>query len=228
MEKQKVPPQIAIIMDGNRRWAKEHGLPTVEGHRKGVKAIEPIVRRASEIGVKGLVFWAFSTENWKRGEAEVSGIMYVFRGSLADEEIIDRMLENDVQIRTIGDTSRFAPDIQQGIKKLTDLSSRNKGIIVNFALNYMGDDEIMRGVNKAIAGGKMLETPDELIEYLDMKEKIDLIVRTSGEQRTSGFLIFQAAQAEHYYTSVLWPDFTPAEFDKAIMEYQRRDRRFGK
>lgn len=227
MGRENMPAQIGIIMDGNRRWAKERGLPAVEGHRKGAQMIEPIVKRAGEIGVKGLTLWAFSTENWQRDSGEVSGIMEVFRNALSDVSVVERMLKNNVQVRTIGDTSRFPADIQKGITFVEKRSSRNSGIVANFALNYGGRDEIRRATNKAIKAGKEV-TEEEFKKYLDMSEDVDLVIRTGGEQRTSGFLIYQAAPAEQYFTSLYWPDFTPEEFDRAITDYQKRQRRFGK
>lgn len=215
-------------MDGNRRWARERGLPPVEGHRKGAQMIEPIVRRAGELEVAGVTFWAFSTDNWKRESDEVSGIMEVFRNALSDTAIVDRMLKNNVQVRTVGDTSRFPSDIQKGMAFLEKRSSRNTGIIVNFALNYGGRDEVIRAVNKAIKAGKKTITEEEFKKYLDMPEDVEMVIRTGGEQRTSGFLIYQAALAEYYFTSVFWPDFTVEEFEKALLDFQKRDKRFGK
>ncbi|MFH1244501.1 MAG: polyprenyl diphosphate synthase [bacterium] len=220
LDTNNVPKHIAIIMDGNRRWAKKQGLAAIAGHAYAVdKVVENLIERAGELGVKYLTLWAFSTENWNRDEKEVTGLMNLFRKALMTK--VEKFIAKGARLRLIGDMSRFAPDIQEGMKKAIEASNKNDKITVTFALNYGGRDEIKRAVEK---GGKRFE------KYLDTAGTPDpeLIIRTGGEQRMSGFLMWQSAYSEWYFTETLFPDFGPAEFDKAIEEYQGRQRRFGK
>jgi len=215
-----IPNHIAIIMDGNRRWAKKRGLAAVAGHAFAVDSVvEQLIERAGELGVKYLTLWAFSTENWGREKDEVEGIMSLFRKALMTK--VQKFIEKGARLRMIGDISRFAPDIQEGMKKAMKASEQNTKIMVTFALNYGGRDEIKRAVEK---GGVDFE------KYLDTAgmPDPDLIIRTGGEQRLSGFLMWQSAYSELYFTETLFPDFGPKELDTAIEEYQGRQRRFGK
>ncbi len=215
-----IPNHIAIIMDGNRRWAKKRGLAAVAGHAFAVDSVvEQLIERAGELGVKYLTLWAFSTENWGREKDEVEGIMSLFRKALMTK--VQKFIEKGARLRMIGDISRFAPDIQEGMKKAMKASEQNTKITVTFALNYGGRDEIKRAVEK---GGVDFE------KYLDTAgmPDPDLIIRTGGEQRLSGFLMWQSAYSELYFTETLFPDFGPKELDTAIEEYQGRQRRFGK
>lgn len=220
LNKTNIPNHIAIIMDGNRRWAKQRGLAAVAGHAFAVDSVvEQLIERAGELGVKYLTLWAFSTENWGREKDEVEGIMSLFRKALMTK--VQKFIEKGARLRMIGDISRFAPDIQEGMKKAMKASEQNTKITVTFALNYGGRDEIKRAVEK---GGVDFE------KYLDTAgmPDPDLIIRTGGEQRLSGFLMWQSAYSELYFTETLFPDFGPKELDTAIEEYQGRQRRFGK
>ena len=215
-----IPNHIAIIMDGNRRWAKGKGLSAIAGHAYAVEnTTEALIERAGELGVKYLTLWAFSTENWGRAEDEVSGLMNLFRKALMTK--VQKFIEKGARLRMIGDMSRFAPDIQEGMNIAMKASEQNTKIMVTFALNYGGRDEIKRAVEK---GGVDFE------KYLDTAgmPDPDLIIRTGGEQRLSGFLMWQSAYSELYFTETLFPDFGPKELDTAIEEYQGRQRRFGK
>lgn len=220
MKQLTIPNHIAIIMDGNRRWAKGHGLNVLAGHQKVANEIlEPLVEHAAERGIKYITFWAFSTENWNRDRTEVEGIMRIFRHVIKKRWA--RLHEKGVRVRVIGDISKFSPDIQESLKKVIEQTKDNKKITAVFALNYGGRDEIKRAVKK---GGKDFE------KYLDTQDipDPDLIIRTSGEQRLSGFLPWQSVYSELYFPSWFMPEFTPEKLDEAIEEYKRRLRRFGK
>ena len=186
---------------------------------KPAQVTESLIERAGELGVKYLTLWAFSTENWNRDEKEVTGLMNLFRKALMTK--VERFIAKGARLKMIGDMSRFAPDIQEGMKRAMAASEKNDKITVTFALNYGGRDEIKRAVEK---GGKQFE------KYLDTAEMSDpeLIIRTGGEQRTSGFLMWSSAYSEYYFTDKLFPEFSPGELDKAIEEYQKRQRRFGR
>ena len=231
----KTPTHVAIIMDGNRRWAAKRGLGPVDGHRVAAeKTIEPIVERAISLGVKYLTFWAFSSENRNRDKVELSGLFRVFREALKTQ--VKRLSEKGVRIRMIGDVSWFPIDIVKRVKEMITLTKNNDTITVSFALNYGGRDEILRTVKKIIkeveVGSLTLERLDEaeFSNHLDTAgiPDPDLIIRTGGEMRLSGYLPWQAVYAELYFTKVLFPDFSPKELDKALTDFSKRDRRFGK
>lgn len=215
-----IPKHVAIIMDGNRRWAKKQGLSAVGGHNYVVdKIIEPIIERCGELGIKYLTLWAFSTENWGRDKEEVGGIMQLFKRALMEK--VEGFIKKGARLKMIGDMSKFSPELQEGMRKAMRESEENTKITVTFALNYGGRDEIVRAVGK---GGVDFE------KYLDsagMPEP-DLIIRTGGEQRMSGFMMWSAAYSEYYFTDTLMPEFTTEKFDEAIEDYQGRARRFGK
>lgn len=220
LDQANIPNHIAIIMDGNRRWAKAKGLPVIAGHAYAVeKTVEELIERAGELGVEYLTLWAFSTENWGRAEDEVTGVMNLFRKALQNK--VGKFIEKGARLRLIGDMSRFSSDIQEGMKRAMLASEKNTKITVAFALNYGGRDEIKRAVQ---VGGADFEKNLDTYEMPDP----DLIIRTGGEQRTSGFLMWSGAYAEWYFTDLLFPDFTPEKLDLAIEEYQNRQRRFGK
>lgn len=220
LDQTNIPNHIAIIMDGNRRWAKKRGLPAIAGHAYAVEhAVEALIERAGELGVEYLTLWAFSTENWGRAEEEVTGLMNLFRKAI--ETKAGKFIDKGARLKLIGDMSRFSPDIQEGMKRVMKQSEKNTKITVTFALNYGGRDEIKRAVEK---GGVEFE---KHLDTASMPDQ-DLIIRTGGEQRTSGFLMWSGAYAEWYFTDLLFPDFTPEEFERAIEEYQGRQRRFGK
>ncbi len=219
----KIPKHVGIIMDGNRRWAKKRGLTAIAGHAMAVdKVAEDLSERAGELGVEYLTLWAFSTENWDRDKQEVAGIMKLFRKALSSK--IEKFVEQGAKLQMIGDMSRFDEDIQEGMKKAEEASKNNTKITVTFALNYGGRDEILRAVEKSRENGESLENNLDTVGMPDP----DLIIRTGGEKRLSGFLTWQSVYAELYFTDLLFPDFSPAEFDKALEEYERRQRRFGK
>lgn len=220
IDKTKIPKHVAIIMDGNRRWAKAKGLGAVAGHAFAVDSVvEQLIERAGEMGIEYLTMWAFSTENWKRDEQEVNGIMNLFRKALMTK--VEKFIAKGARLKMIGDISKFAPDIQEGMKKAMQVSEKNDKITVTFALNYGGRDEIQRAVGK---GGADFEKHLDTVGMPDP----DLIVRTGGEQRLSGFMMWQSAYSELYFTETLFPDFGPEQLDMAIEEYQGRQRRFGK
>ena len=227
-----VPQHIAIIMDGNGRWAKNRGLPRTAGHAAGAEAFRKIANYCRSIGVKYLTVYAFSTENWKRSEEEIAGIMKLLGAYL--KEAIRDMEKNHVRFKFFGDLSRLDPKLQ---KLCLDAENRSKefDVQVNFCLNYGGRDEIVKAAQafaRDVAEGK--RTPEELTEevlsgYLYSADVPDpeLIIRPSGEQRTSNFLLWQSAYSEYVFLNVLWPDFGPADLDEAIAQYNRRNRRFG-
>ena len=228
------PPQhIAIIMDGNGRWAKNRGLPRTAGHAAGSEAFRKIANYCRTLGVKYLTVYAFSTENWKRSKEEVSGIMKLL-GRYMKEVLMD-MEKNGVCFRFFGDLSRLSPDLQKICREVEERSSAYHDVQVNFCLNYGGRDEIVRAARtfaQEVAEGK--RQPEELTEdllssYLYSADIPDpeLIIRPSGEKRTSNFLLWQSAYSEFVFMNVLWPDFGPRDLDEAIAEYHRRNRRFG-
>lgn len=222
-----IPTHIAIIMDGNRRWAKEHNLPVLAGHQKVADDIlEPLVEHGAAVGVKYMTFWAFSTENWNRDAKEVDGIMRIFRHTIAKRW--QRLHEKGVRVRVIGDISRFAPDIQKALHDVMKQTADNKKITVVFALNYGGRDEIVRAVRSLPVHTNVTE--DDISRALDTHDMPDpdLIIRTSGEQRLSGFLPWQGTYSELYFPNWHMPEFTPEKLDEAIAVYASRTRRFGK
>lgn len=228
----RVPNHIAIILDGNGRWAKKRGMPRSYGHVKGCENLEDICEVAKELGVKYLTVYAFSTENWKRSKEEVDGLMKLFRNYL--KKCIKISQKNNMRVKVIGDTTAFDPDIQESIKKLEDFSKDFTELHFQIALNYGSRDEITRAVNRMLEDQKAgkLETPvseDTISNYLDTAgiPDPDLMIRTSGELRLSNYLLWQLAYTEFYFTDVPWPDFKKDELVKAIEKYNERDRRYG-
>ena len=232
MEKIAPPRHIAIIMDGNGRWAKKRGLPRTAGHAAGGEAFRRIANYCRTLGVEYLTVYAFSTENWKRSEEEVGGIMRLLHKYLT--EALEDMEKNRVRFRFFGDLSRLNPQLR---KLCLDAESRSSDydVQVNFCLNYGGRDELVKAAAafaKDVAEG--IYKPEDLTEellssYLYSKDVPDpeLIIRPSGEMRTSNFLLWQSAYSEYVFMNVLWPDFSPEDLDQAIEEYHRRNRRFG-
>lgn len=228
-----VPNHIAIILDGNGRWAKERGLPRSYGHIKGCENLEKICDIAKEMGVKYLTVYAFSTENWKRSREEVEGLMKLFRNYLRKCQKIAR--KNNMCVRVIGEPSAFDSDIQEGIRTLEEYSKDFTELHFQLALNYGSRDEITRAVKRMLKDqeeGKLSHTEvteDTVSNYLDTHgiPDPDLMIRTSGELRLSNFLLWQMAYTEFYFTDVAWPDFDKKELTKAIEKYNNRDRRFG-
>ena len=232
-EEYEIPQHVAIIMDGNGRWAKKRLMPRNFGHKEGAKVVEQICEDAHELGIKYLKVYAFSTENWKRSVEEVTGIMNLLRRYLVD--CIERASKNDMRVRVIGDRTALDTDIVEKINELEEKTKQYTGLNFTIALNYGGRDEIRRATVKLVRDvkeGKLSE--DEIDEniissYLDTADMPDpdLMIRTSGEQRLSNYLIWQLAYAEYYYTDVLWPDFTIEDLKAAIRYYNGRERRFG-
>ena len=228
----RVPNHIAIILDGNGRWAKKRGMPRNFGHVKGCENLENICEVAKELGVKYLTVYAFSTENWKRSKEEVDGLMKLFRNYL--KKCIKISQKNNMRVKVIGDITAFDSDIQESIKKLEDFSKDFTDLHFQIALNYGSRDEITRAVNRMLEDQKAgkLETPvseDTISGYLDTAglPDPDLMIRTSGELRLSNYLLWQLAYSEFYFTDVPWPDFKKEELVKAIEKYNERDRRYG-
>ena len=228
-----IPNHVAIILDGNGRWAKKKGMPRTYGHVKGCENLEKICSVAKELGVKYLTVYAFSKENWKRSKEEVDALMKLFRNYM--KKCIKISRDNKMQVRVIGDPTAFDPDLQEKIKELEEYSSQYDELYFQIALNYGSRDEIKRAVQKMAEDVKAEKlNPEEISEqtisdYLDTKglPDPDLLIRTSGEERLSNFLMWQLAYTEFYFTDVAWPDFNKAEFEKAIAKYNQRDRRFG-
>ncbi|MCL2168523.1 MAG: isoprenyl transferase [Defluviitaleaceae bacterium] len=221
-----LPHHVAIIMDGNGRWAKKFLMKREAGHRAGAQALRRLVDAMNEAGFKVLTVYAFSTENWKRSEAEVSYLMGLIHEYL--DRYIDDAHKKNVQIRIIGDTTALEPALRVKIAELTEITKNKDGLLLNIAVNYGGKDEIVRAVRSINAKGEEI-TEDAISCHLDTKDlpDPDLIIRTSGEMRLSGFLLWQAAYAEFYATDTLWPDFKTSDLYEAIYHYQKRERRFG-
>ena len=228
-----VPQHIAIIMDGNGRWAKKRGLPRNAGHTAGAKNVENICLAAKKLGVKYLTLYAFSTENWSRPEAEVKALMKLLAGYL--NKCVQTAHENKMHIRVIGDISRLSEKFQKQIIEVERVSSVYDGLNLTIAINYGSRDEMLRAMRSVCADVKEEKlVPEELTEelfgsYLDTRElpDPDLLIRTSGEQRLSNYLLWQLAYSEFYFTDVPWPDFGKEELEKAVEAYNKRDRRFG-
>ena len=233
MENLVIPKSIAIILDGNGRWAERRNLPRAMGHKAGCETLEKTVEDCVRMGVECLTVYAFSTENWKRSALEVGALMKLLRFYMV--KLIDVANKNNVKAVMIGDESRFEPDIRKGIKKLIEATKNNTGMVFAFAINYGGRDEIKRAVENIaddVESGKISKSDisEELISsYLDTKDlpDPDLLIRTSGELRVSNFLLWQIAYSEFYITDTLWPDFDKEELLKAIESYSHRQRRFG-
>lgn len=235
LDMNNIPSSVAIIMDGNGRWAEKRRLPRVMGHNAGMKAMREIVSTASQLGVKFLTVYAFSTENWNRSDEEINGIFKLLIKYVDCE--LDKIAKNNVKINILGDRERLARKVNEKIEQAIKRTEKNDGLIFNIALNYGGRDEILRSVKSVCQEVKsgVLQIDDidaEKFEKhlytgeLGVKDP-DLIIRTSGEIRISNFLLWQLAYSEMIFVDVLWPDFTPDIFKKTIMEYQRRSRRFG-
>lgn len=233
MATKEVPKHIGIIMDGNGRWAKKKMLPRVLGHRQGAKTLDKLLNDARGMGIEHITVYAFSTENWSRAEDEVKGIMGILREYI--NKYFRDYANSDFRVDSIGDLSKLAPDLQEDIAKLKEASKDKTGIHLTIAMNYGGRDEIKRAVQKIaqeVKEGKLApeDITEELIsDHLDSAGTPDpeLIIRTSGELRTSNFLMWQSAYSEYYITDKLWPDFTIDDLKEAIRSYQGRDRRFG-
>ena len=228
-----IPKHVAIIMDGNGRWAKERGLPRLSGHDAGMKAMKEIVKRASVLGVKHLTVYAFSTENWKRSEEEIGGIFNLLI-IYVDQELKE-LNDNNVKVNIIGDRNALSPKVNKSIDKALNRTKNNDGLQFNIALNYGSRAEIISSVKQIAKEMKKQNIdPDHIDEEMISNHLLtagmpdpDVIIRTSGEKRLSNFLLWQAAYSEFIFTETLWPEYSPDEFDKSIIEYQGRKRRFG-
>ena len=225
-----VPRHIAIIMDGNGRWAKRRLMPRVAGHRKGVEALRGVIRACAERGVSHLTVFAFSSENWRRPQEEVTLLMELFMRALENE--VARLHENNIRFRVIGDLSGFSERIQALIRDAEALTRNNTRLTFTVAANYGGRWDIVQAVKKLMASGLAVEDVNEaaLVRQLSMADmpEPDLFIRTGGEQRISNFLLWQLAYTELYFTEALWPDFDAVSLDEAIASYRARERRFGR
>ncbi len=224
-----IPNHVAIILDGNGRWAKAQGKPRLFGHKAGAKTLEKVCVDAYDLGVKVVTVYAFSTENWNRSETEVNGLLELLQyySSIG----VKLAADHNIRCHLIGDRSRLSESFQKAIAKVEDSSAKNTGLVLNIAINYGGRHEIMRAVKKIVNDGHNADevTEDLIASYLDTAhcDDPDLLIRTGGEQRLSNFLLWQLAYSEFYFTDVYWPDFDKAELVKAIEWYNHRDRRFG-
>ncbi len=229
IDENNIPSHVAIIMDGNGRWAKERGLSRIKGHKAGAKAIENALDSALHLGVKVITVYAFSTENWIRPEYEVSVLMTLLFQFLKLQK--KKLLEKDIKLSIIGDRSKLPSLVNREIDRVLEETKENKSLVFNIALNYGGRADILNAVKKVIENGIGKEDINEelfssLLYTADLPDP-DLLIRTSGEIRVSNFLLWQIAYSELYFTDVLWPDFDTIEMLKAIIEYQKRERRFG-
>ena len=234
LSQMKIPNHVAIILDGNGRWAKKRLMPRNYGHMQGAKTVEKICEDAWNMGIHYLTVYAFSTENWKRPEDEVNALMKLLKNYLKD--CIERSNSNDMRVRVIGDKTGLNDEIRDKIAELEEMTKNNTGLNFTIAINYGSRDEMVRAMKKMamdIKDGKVPE--DDISEetfgnYLDTVgiPDPDLLIRTSGEQRLSNYLLWQLAYTEFYFTDVLWPDFSKKDLEDAVFAYNKRDRRFGK
>jgi len=229
-----LPAHIAVIMDGNGRWARRRGLPRVAGHRAGIQAVRDILEAAGELGIGVLTLYAFSTENWKRPRAEIRTLMELLREYLARE--LDAIHRNNVRFRAIGDTGALSDAVQTELERAIDRTRANTGVQFNVALNYSGRAELVRAVNEILRESRTNPSlSDEGIDeemlaghlYTRGLPDPDLLIRTSGEMRVSNFLLWQIAYSEIWVTETLWPDFRKRDLYEAILSYQKRERRYG-
>lgn len=233
LDNENIPKHIAIIMDGNGRWAKKRKLPRTMGHKAGVETIRRIIKESNRLGVKYLTLYAFSTENWKRPSDEVSALMKLLVEYFRKE--LKELNDNDVVIKISGDITKLPKDAEEEIKKAIETTKNNNGVVLNIAFNYGGRDEIIRAmklVYEEVKSGKIdinsinEETFENYLYTKGMPDP-DLIIRPSGEQRISNFLLWQCAYSEFWYSNICWPDFTEKHLRRAIYDYQHRDRRYG-
>lgn len=230
LEAGNVPVHVAIIMDGNGRWAQRRGLARVAGHRVGVGSIQTVLRTLAGRGVKFVTLFAFSTENWLRPEEEVEGILEILSDALREQT--SELHENNVKIVHIGKVERLSPELRRAVAASQELTRNNTGLILNVAFDYGGRDEILEAVRRIIRDGRDPEEIDEALfsSYLFTSHcpDPDLIIRTGGELRISNFLLWQSAYSEYYHTSTLWPDLDPAELEEVLNAFSHRQRRFGR
>ena len=229
LNEELMPKHVAIIMDGNGRWAKQRKKPRLFGHRTAIKTVHDTVSFASDLGIEVLTLYAFSTENWKRSEEEVSGLMNLIIEFIGKQ--LKELIEKNVHLRILGDQSRLPEKVVKSINNAVEQTKFNDGLVLNIALNYGGRDELLRAIKNMIADGYQ---PGEVTEqvvsdylYTVGQPDPDLIIRTSGEKRLSNFLLWQCAYSEFIFDDVLWPDFDNETFVRLLVEYQKRDRRYG-
>jgi undecaprenyl diphosphate synthase len=225
----RVPQHVAIIMDGNGRWAKARGLPRLKGHQAGTENLRPILRASAEFGIQTLTVWAFSTENWRRPRAEVTGLLRILQQMIKRE--LQELHREGVRIRHIGRLDRMPAHLQKQVLAAIELTRNNDQIVLNVAFDYGGRAEMIQAVQRIILAGIPAEQVDEALLsgylYTAGLPDPDLIIRTSGEMRTSGFMLWQSAYSEYYVTPTFWPDFNRDELYQALQAYDQRDRRFG-
>jgi undecaprenyl diphosphate synthase len=221
----EMPRHVAIIMDGNGRWAKKRMLPRAMGHKRGVETVRNIVRAAGELGLETLSLYAFSSENWKRPAEEINDLMALMRDFIKSD--LDTFAENDVRLKIIGDYKSLSPDIVEMLEESIARTSKNSRTTLAVALNYGSQDEMVRAARAAAAQGEISASSIEANLDTAGLPPLDLLIRTSGEQRLSNFMLWQAAYAEFWFTETLWPDFSKDELAAALNEFARRERRYG-
>jgi undecaprenyl diphosphate synthase len=227
IDKTRLPRHIAVIMDGNGRWAKKRGLPRLLGHKAGTESVREAVKVCGELGVEALTLYAFSTENWSRPMDEVKGLMTLLIHTLRRE--VQDLDKSNVRLRTSGRVDKLPKDVQKELQKSIDALAGNTGLILNLALNYGGRQDIVDAANALLRAGKKEVTEEDLSAHLSTAglPDPDLLIRTSGEMRISNFLLWQCAYAEFHITPILWPDFRRPQIYEAVLDYQSRHRRFG-
>jgi len=224
----KIPEHVAIIMDGNGRWAKSRGLPRIAGHYKGAEVAEDIVEYAIEIGIKHMTLFAFSTENWKRPKEEVNALFELLRQYLISKK--QKLYKLGIRVRFIGRKDRINKNLLSLMKEIEEESKENKNLVLNIAIDYGGRDDIVRAINKIIKEQPNRIDEETFSQYLDLScsPDPDLLIRTAGEKRISNFLLWNLAYTELYFTDTLWPDFSRKDFLKALEDFSRRKRKFGR
>jgi undecaprenyl diphosphate synthase len=234
VDKNNIPKHVAIIMDGNGRWAKKRNLPRTAGHRQGIKVVEKIVEAAAKLGVKVLSLYAFSTENWNRPKREIDMLLAALANFLRHDA--NRLIKNNIKLQVMGDLDKLPASLNNMLFDVQEKSSTNSGLIVNLALNYGSRFEIVRAVKNIVDEAKKGNIDSATLDEDKFSQFLytrglpdpDLLIRTSGEVRISNFMLWQLSYAELYFSKKFWPDFTQKDFEKAIKEYERRERRFGK
>lgn len=221
-----LPKHLGIIMDGNGRWAKKRGLPRTAGHKVGADVFKKISKECGRLGIEEVTFYAFSTENWKRPKEEVDALMKLFHDYLIEAKE-DLEESGNMRIHFVGERDGISPDLLKLMDDAVETTDSRTGTIINLAVNYGGRQEIVSAVNKLIASGKTLITEDDISNNVYTAPDCDLIIRPSGEERLSNFLLWQAAYSEFWYSDVLWPDFTEKDLHSALAEFEKRNRRFG-
>ena len=221
-----LPTHLGIIMDGNGRWAKKRGMPRTMGHKAGADVFKKISKECGKIGIEEVTFYAFSTENWKRPKEEVETLMRLFKDYLLEAKA-DLEASGNLRIRFVGEREGISEELLALMDEAVETTSARTGTMINVAVNYGGRQEIVSAVNKLIASGKTAVTEDDISSLMYTNPECDLIIRPSGEQRLSNFLLWQAAYSEFWYSDVLWPDFSEMELHSALADFEKRNRRFG-